>query len=71
VREDDAAFLRYLTELGIGLQAHVEVTERAPFDGPIQITVAGRSHAVGRAVAERIFVEMERQQPTASPSTLG
>jgi len=59
VRDDDPAFLRYLAELGIALQTPLVVTEQAPFDGPMHIVVGDetRSHALGRNVTDKIFVE--------------
>jgi DtxR family Mn-dependent transcriptional regulator len=59
VRDDDPAFLRYLTELGVTPQAVVEVTDKAPFDGPIHITVGKRVHALGKSVTDKIFVEVK------------
>ncbi|MCS6910904.1 MAG: metal-dependent transcriptional regulator [Anaerolineales bacterium] len=64
VRDADPEFLRYLAELGLTLRAQVTVTKRAPFDGPLHIAVgeAGapvRTHALGRSVTDRIFVERQ------------
>lgn len=60
VRDDDPAFLRYLTELGLVLQAVVTITAKAPFDGPLHITIGKREHALGANVTGKIFVEIER-----------
>jgi DtxR family Mn-dependent transcriptional regulator len=57
VRDDDPALLRYLTELGIGLETRVVVTDRAPFKGPMLVTIGGRSHALNQTVTDRVFVE--------------
>jgi DtxR family Mn-dependent transcriptional regulator len=57
VRDDEPAFLRYLSDLGLALQTHVQVVERAPFDGPLHIAVANRLHALSRGVTDRIYVE--------------
>jgi DtxR family Mn-dependent transcriptional regulator len=59
VRDDDPALLRYLTELGISPQITVAITDRSPFDGPMHVTVGERSHALGRNVTDKIFVEVE------------
>jgi DtxR family Mn-dependent transcriptional regulator len=59
VRDADPAFLRYLTELGLTLQAQVTVTEKAPFDGPLHVAVGKASHALGRNVTDKIFVERQ------------
>ncbi len=59
VRDDDPAFLRYLAELGIALQTPILITEKAPFDGPLHISIGERSHALGKNVTDKIFVEVE------------
>ena len=56
VRDDDPALLRYLAELGIVPEAVVTVAERAPFDGPIHVTVGQQDHALGRSVTDKVFV---------------
>ena len=60
VRDDDPALLRYLTELGISLQTRVVITDRAPFDGPLQVTIGQRSYALNKTVTDRVFVEPMR-----------
>lgn len=60
VRDDDPDLLRYLSALGIRLSAELVITERPPFDGPLHIRVAGRAHALGRAVTDKIFIEPEQ-----------
>ena len=57
VRDDDPALLRYLTKLGIGLQTRVIITDRAPFDGPLQVTIGDHSCALNKGVTDRVFVE--------------
>jgi DtxR family Mn-dependent transcriptional regulator len=57
VRDDDPAFLRYLTELGISPRITLSVVEKSPFDGPMHVTVGERSHALGKNVTDKIFVE--------------
>jgi DtxR family Mn-dependent transcriptional regulator len=57
VRDDDPAFLRYLTQLGISLNAQVVVTDKAPFDGPLQVTLGESVRALSRTAAQWIFVE--------------
>jgi len=56
VRDDDPALLRYLAELGIVPEAEIMVAERAPFDGPIHVTVGQHDHALGRSVTDKVFV---------------
>src|SRR5664279_2470876 len=52
VRDDDPALLRYLAELGIVPEAVLKVAERAPFDGPIHVTIGQQQHALGRSVTD-------------------
>jgi DtxR family transcriptional regulator, Mn-dependent transcriptional regulator len=59
VRDDDPAFLRYLAGLGICPHASIAITEKSPFDGPMHVTVGARSHALGKNVTDKIFVEIE------------
>ena len=56
VRDNDPAFLRYLTEQGIGLNARVVVTDKAPFDGPLLVTVGAQVRTLSRMAASWIFV---------------
>ncbi len=57
VPDSDPALLRYLTGLGLVPDAPVEVAEVAPFNGPVHLWVGDRTHAIGREVASRVFVE--------------
>jgi DtxR family Mn-dependent transcriptional regulator len=61
VANQDPALLRYLDELGLRLDAAVEVLDKAPFEGPVHVRLTGReaAHALSRALAERIFVTLE------------
>ena len=59
VRDDDPAFLRYLAELGISPQTTLAIIDKAPFDGPMHVTVGDRSHALGKSVTDKIFVEVK------------
>jgi DtxR family Mn-dependent transcriptional regulator len=58
VSDDEPELLRYLSQIGLNLNARVEVTERGPFDGPLQVKVSGRPGAtsLSRAVTDRVFV---------------
>jgi DtxR family transcriptional regulator, Mn-dependent transcriptional regulator len=59
VRNEDATFLRYLTELGVSLHIPVVVTHKAPFEGPLQVTIGEQSHAISKLTADSIFVEVK------------
>jgi DtxR family Mn-dependent transcriptional regulator len=55
----DPSFLRYLAERGIRPGAFVRVAAREPFDGPITLAVGRAKHAMGTAVAARVYVEQK------------
>jgi DtxR family Mn-dependent transcriptional regulator len=57
VSDRDSEFLRYLAAMGIRPNATVKVADRAPFDGPVTITVRGARHQLGVAAASRVYVE--------------
>jgi DtxR family transcriptional regulator, Mn-dependent transcriptional regulator len=52
----DPQFLRYLDELGIRPGVQVHLVHRAPFDGPLTLSVDGTSRAIGTSAAERVFI---------------
>lgn len=56
VDDEDAAFLRYLGELGLVPGAEVEILATAPFDGPVTLRVAGQVPVVGTEVTRRVWV---------------
>ena len=57
VSDEDAERLRYLAELDIVLGVELEVTARAPYDGPITILLDGGERVVGPALASQVRVE--------------
>lgn len=57
VQTQDDEILRYLAEMGLGLNVAVEVLSIAPFDGPILLRVDGtREVSVGRQLGDRVLV---------------
>jgi len=56
VAEEDASFLQYVGQLGLVLGAELFFLERAPFDGPLTLSVNGKTVAVGLEAASRIWV---------------
>lgn len=48
--------LRYVGSMELYPGAEVEVTERAPFDGPVSLQVNGEARVIAQALAERIRV---------------
>ena len=51
---------RRLADLGLTPGTTVTVVRTAPFNGPLEVLVRGSRLALGRGMAERIFVEVER-----------
>jgi len=53
-------FEKRLMDMGLTPGTRVTVVKSAPFHGPLEILVRGSRLALGRGMAERIFVEMEK-----------
>lgn len=54
-------FEKRLMDMGLTPGTKVTVVKSAPFHGPIEIKVRGSRLAVGRGMADRIFVEKEKE----------
>lgn len=52
-------FEKRLMDLGLTCGTKVTVVKSAPFHGPVEILVRGSRLALGRGIAERVFVETE------------
>ncbi|NJN16165.1 MAG: metal-dependent transcriptional regulator [Oscillochloris sp.] len=57
VRDQGADRLRYLAGIGLIPGAALEITDSAPFDGPVSVRVEGNLHALDRRMARTIEVE--------------
>ncbi len=57
VTDRDPAMLRYLGELGLYPETPVEVVQRAPYGGTLQLLVAGYPRHIGEELARHVFVE--------------
>jgi Fe2+ transport system protein FeoA len=55
----DWGFEKRLMDMGLTPGTRVTVVKSAPFHGPFEILVRGSRLALGRGMAERIFVEIE------------
>lgn len=55
--DGDRALQNRLTQHGLYPGDHVRVLRVAPFDGPLLVEVNGREIAIGRDIAENIFIE--------------
>jgi DtxR family Mn-dependent transcriptional regulator len=60
VRDSDPELLRYLSEMGIKPDAHLEVLEYSPFDNNLQVKIEGRGEPVvlGLRVTNQVYVEL-------------
>lgn len=56
VSDRDREILAYLTEIGLVPGVRVDVRERLPFDGPLEIRIGDQIHHLGRPVSDRVFV---------------
>ncbi len=56
VSDRDREILAYITEIGLVPGVRVQVRERLPFDGPLEIRIGDRTHHLGRSVSDRVFV---------------
>ena len=54
-------FKKRLMEMGMTPGTRVTVVKSAPFNGPLEILVRGSRLAIGRGMAEKIFVEIEKE----------
>ncbi|MGQ9550896.1 MAG: FeoA family protein [Candidatus Bathycorpusculaceae bacterium] len=54
-------FEKRLMDMGLTPGTRVTVVKSAPFHGPLEIIVRGSRLALGRGMAERIFVEIEKK----------
>jgi len=52
-------FEKRLMDMGLTPGTRVTVLKSAPFHGPLEVSVRGSRLALGRGMAERIFVETE------------
>ena len=55
--DQDAERLRYISGLGLVPGAEVEITAKAPFDGPISVLLGDTVHVLDRRLARMILVE--------------
>jgi DtxR family Mn-dependent transcriptional regulator len=54
-------FEKRLMDMGLTPGTRVTVVKSAPFHGPFEILVRGSRLALGRHMAQRIFVEIEKE----------
>ena len=54
-------FQKRLMDMGLTPGTRVTAVKSAPFHGPLEVLVRGSRLALGRGMAERIFVEIEKE----------
>ena len=59
-RGKGGGFEKRLMDMGLTPGTRVTVVKSAPFHGPFEVIVRGSRLALGRGMAERIFVEVEQ-----------
>jgi len=53
-------FKKRLMDMGLTPGTRVTVVKSAPFRGPLEVSVRGSRLALGRGMAERVFVEITK-----------
>lgn len=53
-------FAKRLSDLGLTPGTKVTLVKSAPFHGPLEVSVRGSRLAIGRGMASRILVDVER-----------
>ncbi|NIR88046.1 ferrous iron transport protein A [Candidatus Bathyarchaeota archaeon] len=53
-------FKKRLEDMGLTPGTRITVVKSAPFRGPLEVYVRGSRLAIGKGMADRIFVEVER-----------
>lgn len=56
ITDEEPKLLCYLATLGLMPRTHIKIEEKALFDGPIMIKVGRTSYALGRKIADSIWV---------------
>ncbi len=56
VADRDPAMLRYLGKLGLYPAATVKMLDKAPYDGPLRVSVDDTEQVIGRELANHVFV---------------
>ncbi len=57
ITDEDPKLLCYLATLGLLPKIKIRIEEKAPFDGPIMVKVGEATYALGKKIAESIWVK--------------
>ena len=58
VKDSSAAFLKYVTQLGLALSSEIKVVEIREFDGSMLISYDGKHENISNKFSESIYVEL-------------
>ena len=58
VEDDDPDVLRYLETLGLLPNVTINITDKAPFNGPLTVKVKDNEHTLGLELASNIYVAL-------------
>lgn len=61
VTDGDPAMLRYMGDLGLYPDTAIEMVAKEPFGGPLRVRVSGSEYAVGRELADNVFVSRQEK----------
>ncbi|MBA3316526.1 MAG: metal-dependent transcriptional regulator [Gemmatimonadales bacterium] len=61
VEEGQPERLRYIASVGLRPGVHIRVLDRQPFQGPITIEVAGRTHVIGNELGQVVRCASEQE----------
>lgn len=56
VRDSSAAFLQYVTEIGLGLKSQIKIIEKRSFDNSLLVEIDGRQISVSEKFSLNVFV---------------
>ena len=56
VKDQDPELLRYLEKTGIIPGVKVRVIEKAPFDGPVKVSLEEKEKTIGYSIAKQVFL---------------
>ncbi|MDQ4139056.1 MAG: metal-dependent transcriptional regulator [Bacteroidota bacterium] len=56
VKDNSAPFLQYVVKVGLGINNHIKVLSKQPYDAILEIEVNGKISTVSQKFAENIFI---------------
>ncbi|WP_242689196.1 metal-dependent transcriptional regulator [Pedobacter sp. SYSU D00535] len=56
VKDNTVAFLKYVSQLELGINTHIDVLSRQPYDGSMEIAINGKNITISQKFAENILI---------------